>query len=76
MARLTFTVLHYDSMGNLLARPGKQLPRLGSIVLDGKGKRVGRVTDIIGSTKSPYLVIKTSRKDKIGTVYIGGEKKK
>ena len=76
MTRAPFTILHYDSMGNLVAKSGKQIPRLGAIATDKDEKRVGRVTDIIGNIKSPYLVIKTSRKDKIDIIYIGGDKKK
>jgi RNA-binding protein len=36
----------------------KDLPSKGSAVLDKKVSRIGRVSDIIGSTARPYVVVK------------------
>jgi len=69
------TVLQYDSKGNLVAELSGKLPKLGAIVLDDSGKRVGRVFDVIGNVRKPYLVIKTPRKDKIDAIYMEEKKK-
>jgi len=70
------TVLKYDSKGNLIAKLSGKPPKLGTIVSDETGKRIGRVSDVIGNEKSPYLVIKTSRKDEISSIYMGEKEKK
>ncbi|ADE36176.1 H/ACA ribonucleoprotein complex subunit GAR1 [Methanohalophilus mahii] len=36
----------------------KDLPRKGSAVLDKKVARIGKVSDIIGPTAQPYIVVK------------------
>ena len=49
-------VLHVASRG-LVAR-ADQIPKLGQMVFDSKGKQIGSIFDIFGPVKSPYVVIK------------------
>lgn len=69
------TVLQYDSKGNLVAELDGMLPKLGAIALDDTGARVGRVSDVIGNVKRPYIVVKTTRTDKISALYMGESEK-
>ena len=48
--------LHATSRG-LVVR-ADQTPKVGQMAFDSKGKRVGRVFDVFGPVKSPYVVIK------------------
>ncbi|RLF12200.1 MAG: hypothetical protein DRJ98_01165 [Thermoprotei archaeon] len=54
-------VQHASKLGSLIVKPSmlSTLPPLGSKVYNREGVEVGEVYDIIGSTKSPYIVIKT-----------------
>lgn len=49
-------VLHTTSRG-LVVR-ADQAPKMGQTALDSSGEYLGRVSDIFGPVKSPYVVIK------------------
>lgn len=53
-----YSVLYSDPKGNLLVR-GKA--RLGAKVSDLEGERIGRVIDLIGNVKDPYMLISSKR---------------
>ncbi len=51
--------LHKTPSGKLIVKiSGKNPPKLGNKVVDGRGNLVGIVTDVIGPVNSPYAVIK------------------
>ena len=64
------TISHITSTNKIIV-PSKQTPRIGSVVVNKNRKAIGKINDIFGPTKSPYLSIKTSkkfRKAKIGEI--------
>lgn len=71
------TISHITSTNKLIV-PSKKTPRIGSIIINKHGKPVGKINDIFGSTKKPYLSIKTSKKFKKAkpgeTVYLSPKK--
>jgi rRNA processing protein Gar1 len=52
MAELV-TVLHKAKSGRLILKPKKKLTT-GMILIDKKGRRVGKVVELIGPVISPY----------------------
>ncbi len=51
--------LHKSPSGKLIVKMStSRLPKLGSKVFDSRGRYLGRVQDVIGPVKSPYLVVK------------------
>ena len=60
--------------------PSNKTPRIGSLLVNKKNKPIGKISDIFGSTKKPYLSIKTSNKYKKAnpgeTVYLSPQNKK
>ncbi|MEM0014780.1 MAG: Gar1/Naf1 family protein [Zestosphaera sp.] len=51
--------LHKVPSGRLIIKiSGRNPPKLGSRVLDGKGNLLGIVVDVIGPVSSPYAVVK------------------
>ncbi|RAP43792.1 H/ACA ribonucleoprotein complex subunit GAR1 [uncultured Methanosphaera sp.] len=55
------TISHITSTNKIIV-PSKQTPRIGTTILNKKNKPIGKLSDIFGSTKKPYLSIKTSKK--------------
>ncbi len=55
-------VLHVSTSGNLIAR-ARVVPRIGAEVMDEHLKPVGRVFDIIGAVKSPYVAVRPAISD-------------
>ncbi|GAB6147880.1 H/ACA ribonucleoprotein complex subunit GAR1 [Stetteria hydrogenophila] len=55
-------LMHRVPTGHLVARmePMERLPSLGAKVVDGSGREVGVLADIIGPVASPFAVIKPS----------------
>ena len=53
------TISHITSTNKLIV-PSNKTPRIGSILVNDKNKPVGKVSDIFGSTKKPYISIKTN----------------
>ncbi|PAV07150.1 H/ACA ribonucleoprotein complex subunit GAR1 [Methanosphaera cuniculi] len=47
---------------NKLIIPTKITPKLGSTIINKQNKPIGKVNDIFGSTKKPYISIKTNNK--------------
>jgi len=46
-------VLHLAKSGRLIVKLKKEIPT-NLILLDGKGRKVGRVVELIGPVNSPY----------------------
>ncbi|QQG48979.1 MAG: hypothetical protein HY247_01285 [archaeon] len=61
------SLLHRARSGRLLIRLSREV-RPGSYVLDEKGRRLGRVVEIIGGVRAPYasLAPSSSRDPKPG----------
>ncbi|MCD7781644.1 MAG: Gar1/Naf1 family protein [Methanosphaera sp.] len=72
-------ISHISSTNKLIV-PIKQTQRLGATLVNKNNKPIGKVSDIFGSTKKPYLSIKTSKKYKkihVGEkVYLSPKNKK
>lgn len=72
------TISHITSTNKLIV-PSKKTPRLGSIIVNKQRKAIGKVSDIFGSTKKPYISIKTSNKFKKAkpgeTVYLSPKRR-
>ena len=73
------TISHKTSTNKLIV-PSKITPKIGSIIVNKQKKPIVKINDIIGSTKKPYISIKTSpkfRKAKVGEeVYLSTNKKR
>lgn len=73
-------IISHETSTKKLIVPTKNTYRLGSIVTNNKQEAIGRINDIIGSTKKPYISIKTNnkfKKAKVGeTVYLIPNQKK
>lgn len=52
---------HLTKSGNIVLRGGG-VPSIYSYVVTQDHKRIGRVTDVIGSTSKPYVLVKPLRK--------------
>ena len=72
--------ISHISSTNKLIIPIKNTYRIGATLVNKNNKPIGRINDIFGSTKKPYLSIKTSKKFKkirVGeTVYLSPNNKK
>ncbi len=63
------TVSSIEGHGKLVIRAAdgltsgslKDLPRIGSIVMDQKVKHIGKVSSVIGSVSSPYVIVKVAK---------------
>lgn len=55
-------VLHMSPDGNIVLR-AENLPKIGDHVVDKARNPVGKVFDIIGPFKSPYIIVKPYSKD-------------
>lgn len=71
--------VHTTSRG-LVVR-ASQAPKTGQMALDSSGKQIGRVLDVFGPVKSPYVIIKpvsefsrTSLSKLVGSDILMGEK--
>lgn len=53
-------VVNVTRRGQALAR-GTGKPRLGARVADGRGREVGRVQDLIGPVREPYIIVAPQR---------------
>ena len=73
-------VISHVTSTNKLIVPSNKTPRIGSLLVNNKNKPIGKVNDIFGSTKKPYVSIKTSNKFKKASpgekVYISPQNKK
>lgn len=53
-------VVNVTRRGQVVARsPGK--PRLGARVTDNRGREVGKVADLIGPVREPYVLVAPAR---------------
>lgn len=74
-------VLHLTKTGNIVVEADpKNLPKIGSSVVNRKNEKVGFVYDIIGPTKSPFVIIRPyDRSSEINELFVvsahGGEGK-
>ncbi len=58
MRRLGYFI-HITASGKILVKlTVPRPPRLGSRVFDRNGRYIGRVVDIIGPVRSPYVLVK------------------
>lgn len=55
-------IISHITSTNKLIVPSKKTPRIGSLIVNRNKKAIGKVSDIFGSTKKPYISIKTSNK--------------
>lgn len=73
------TISHITSTNKLIV-PTNKTPRIGSLLVNSKNKPIGKINDIFGSTKKPYISIKTGNKFKKAnpgeTVYLSPQNKK
>ena len=60
-------MLHQAKSGRLIVRLTEEV-RPGAVILDEKGRRLGRVVELIGPVKAPYASVApaTSRVGKAG----------
>ncbi|MEM2856460.1 MAG: Gar1/Naf1 family protein [Candidatus Nitrosocaldaceae archaeon] len=49
-------VLHKAKSGRLIVKLSREI-EIGDILLDEKGKRVGKVVELIGSVNAPYASV-------------------
>jgi RNA-binding protein len=61
------TILHRAKSGRLIVRLSKEV-RTGATILDGEGKRLGKIVELIGPVRAPYASVSltTSRTGKDG----------
>jgi RNA-binding protein len=57
------TISHISSTKKLIV-PSDKTPRIGSLLVNNKNQAIGKINDIFGSTKKPYISIKTNNKFK------------
>jgi RNA-binding protein len=65
------------SSGNLILRAERDV-KIGDIILDPKGKRIGNIFDVFGPLEAPFLAVKSKIKDPerlIGMSLFLGKKK-
>ncbi|MBQ6220617.1 MAG: hypothetical protein IJJ47_12875 [Methanosphaera sp.] len=55
-------IISHVTSTNKLIVPSNKTPRIGSLIVNKNGKAIGKISDIFGSTKKPYISIKTSNK--------------
>jgi RNA-binding protein len=55
-------VLHVTPSQNVVVKISKT-PQIGSAVVDEKLKTVGKISDVIGPTSSPYVIVKPAIKE-------------
>jgi len=53
-------IIHLNSNGNVIVK-ARNVPRMGDTVVDGDLKKIGRVFDIFGPVKSPYVTVKSAK---------------
>lgn len=53
-------VVNVTRRGQVLVR-GTGKPRVGARVADGRGREVGRVHDLIGPVREPYVIVALAR---------------
>ena len=60
-------VLHQAKSGRLIVRLSREV-KAGGVVVDEKGKKLGKIVELIGPVKAPYasVSISTSRLGKPG----------
>lgn len=54
------TISHVSNKGNIIAR-STSTPALGLPVFTEDKKRIGKIHDVFGPTKEPYIIIKPNR---------------
>lgn len=54
-------IISHISSTNKLIVPSNKTPKIGSLLVNSKNKPIGKINDIFGSTKKPYISIKTSK---------------
>ncbi|HUH82931.1 MAG TPA: Gar1/Naf1 family protein [Nitrososphaerales archaeon] len=61
------TILHQAKSGRLIVRLSKEV-RPGAFLLDGDGKKLGKIIELIGPVRSPYasVAVVSSRLGKNG----------
>ena len=73
------SISHVTSTNKLIV-PSDKTPRIGLLVVNKNNKAIGKINDIIGSTKNPCISIKTNKKFKkanVGeTVYLAPKNKR
>ena len=57
-------IISHITSTNKLIVPSNKTPRIGSLLVNAKKQPIGKVNDVFGSTKRPYVSIKTSSKFK------------
>lgn len=57
-------IISHITSTNKLIIPSNKTPRIGTILVNKNRQAIGRINDIIGSTKKPYILVKTSHKFK------------
>ena len=50
------TLVHQAKSGRLIVKLSREV-RPGAFLLDEKGRRLGRITELIGPVKSPYASV-------------------
>lgn len=56
-------ISHITSTNKLIIQSNKT-PKIGTTLVNNKRQAIGRINDIIGSTKKPYISVKTNHKFK------------
>lgn len=55
-------IISHITSTNKLIVPSNKTPRIGMLLVNHKRQPIGKINDIFGSTKKPYISIKTSNK--------------
>ncbi|NYT01822.1 MAG: RNA-binding protein [Methanosarcinales archaeon] len=53
--------LHVVQQKLIVRGAGESIPRANSPVIDRSGSRIGKVYDVFGPVKSPYIVVRLNR---------------
>jgi RNA-binding protein len=56
------TVLHVTKRGSIIVQTDKS-PPIGADVTDKKAKIIGRVHDVFGPVKAPYVAVRANNKE-------------
>lgn len=64
------TALHVVQNKLIVRRDGADPPKIGSVVVDRKSTKIGKVSDIFGPLERPYVIVRPARGVN-ATVHVG-----
>ena len=69
------TISHITSTNKLIV-PSNKTPRIGSVIVNKQHKPIGKINDIFGPTKQPYISIKFKKANTGEAVYLQPKNKR